>query len=252
MRCLPSCVSLLNGLLDRAAGRFTGRGAGRVPGLPLFWVGLVCVAPWFVPAGAAAHPTGSLTSPAAGQPSPQDHGRGRAPKKRRKHGKVGNLPGRKAGAPPGRSMAAAHPRARRHQDPAGAAQPPKLALLQSPGPAQTPEALRARDKVRHMQIERAEDAARRQELTNRWQTVNFLISGVDEQRYPAAGFWKLLSCYRRGRISEGDSTRQRCHLSPSDLRALDSARSVALMLTAKNGGPAPADATLSVAVAASS
>jgi len=147
-------------------------------------------------------------------------------------------------------MAAAHHRDRRHHVPAGAAQPAKLALVQSPGPAQTPEALRAMDKVRHMQIERAEDAARRQELTNRWQTVNFLISGVDEQRYPAAGFWKVLSCYRLGRIDEGDSARQRCRLSAADARALDSERSVALMLTAKNGGPALANATLSAAAAA--
>jgi len=140
-------------------------------------------------------------------------------------------------------MAAAHRRERRHRG-ASAAQPAKVALVRSPGPAQTPEALRAMDKVRHMQIERAEDAARREELTNRWQTVNFLISGVDEQRYPAAGFWKVLSCYRLGRIDEGDSARQRCRLSAADLRALDGERSVALLLTAKNGAPPLQAATL--------
>jgi len=193
------------------------------------WIGLVCLAPWFAPASVRAAPGAVARSQEGAAASSQ----GRK-KKRRKHGKVGSLPGR--------STAAAHRRERRHH--AAPKQPAKLALVQSPGPAQTPEALRAMDDVRRMQIERAASAARRDDVTNRWETVNFLISGVDEQRYPEAGFWKILSCYRRGRISEGDSTRQRCHLSPSDVRALDGERSVAMLLISKSGAPPLEEATL--------
>lgn len=213
--------------------------------MPAFWIGLVCLMPWFAPAAARARPIDSLASSspnaaATGQPPEQGLHQRHTKRKRRKHGKVGSLPGR--------SVATAHRRERRHHSPAPSAQPAKVALVQSPGPAQTPAALRAMDKVRHMQIERAEDAARRQELTNRWQTVNFLISGVDEQRYPAAGFWKALSCYRLGRVDEGDSARQRCRLSAADARALDDERAVALLMTSKNGGPPLRGATLSAAV----
>lgn len=197
-----------------------------------FRIILICVAPWVAPAAARARSSpapsrASASAPALTAPAAQ----GRKKSNRRKHGKLGNTPGR--------STATAQRRERRHHR-AGAApaHPAKLALLQSPGPAQTPDALRAMDKVRHMQIARAEDAARRQDLTNRWETVNFLISGVDEQRYPEAGFWKVLSCYRRGRIDEGDTARQRCRLSAADGRALDGERSVALLMTSK-GGTAP-------------
>lgn len=194
------------------------------------WIVLVCLAPWFVPGTAGAHASGPVSAAAASAQGSAPPALGARKKgKRRKHGKLGNAPGR--------STAVAHRRERRHSHGATAAHPPKLALLQSPGPAQTPDAARAMDKVRRMQIERAEDAARRQDMTNRWETVNFLISGVDEQRYPEAGFWKVLSCYRRGRIDEGDSARQRCRLSAADARALDGERSVALLLASKNGTP---------------
>jgi hypothetical protein len=169
------------------------------------------------------------SAPTTAHPPEQGPEQRHTRRKRRKHGKVGSLPGR--------SLATAHRRERRHHAPAPSAQPAKVALVQSPGPAQTPAALRAMDKVRQMQIQRAEDAARRQDLTNRWQTVNFLISGVDEERYPAAGFWKALSCYRLGRIDEGDSARQRCRLSAADVRALDGERSVALLMISKGGAP---------------
>lgn len=208
-----------------------------------FWIVVLCLAPWCAPAtghaGSAAGPdtASAATSPAAVQ------GR-KTEQKRRKHGKSGSRS-------PGRSTFAAHRRERRHPIAAGTGkQPPntaKVALIASPGPAQTPAAQRAMDDVRHMQIARAESAARREDLTNRWDTVNFLISGVDEQHYPQAGFWKVLSCYRRGRISEGDSTRQRCQLSVEDLRALDGERAVAMLLTSKNGAPALEDATLAPA-----
>ncbi len=137
-----------------------------------------------------------------------------------------------------------HRRERRRTAPLTAAKPVTVALVASPGPAQTPEARRAMDDVRHMQIERAENAARREDLTNRWDTVNFLIGGVDEERYPQAGFWKVLSCYRRGRISEGDNSRQRCRLSAADVRALDGERAVAMLLISRNGAQAPEAAAL--------
>jgi hypothetical protein len=112
--------------------------------------------------------------------------------------------------------------------------PPVLAP--SPGPARTIEAERAMDNARRLQIERAANAARRENLTNRWQTVLFLVSGVDEQRYPDAGFWKVVAYYRGGRVSEGDTTRQRCRLSADDVRALDTERAVATTLAARHGG----------------
>ena len=204
-----------------------------------FWVALICLAPWFAPATARARSARAVTAKAAAAAPGSRAAQGRK-KKKRQHGKLGSLPGR--------STAVAHRRERRHHvTPASAPkQPARLALVQSPGPAHTPEALRAMDDVRRMQIERAASAARREDLTNRWDTVNFLISGVDEQRYPEAGFWKVLSCYRRGRISEGDSTRQRSRLSAADIRALDGERSVAMLLTSKNGAPALEDATLSM------
>ncbi len=93
------------------------------------------------------------------------------------------------------------------------------------------------DRARRLQIERAANAARRENLADRWQTVLFLMSGVDEQRYPDAGFWKVLALYRRGRISEADATRQRCRLSSADGRALDGERSVATMLAAQHPAP---------------
>jgi len=240
MGCLPSC--LFHGFLGRVSRPALGLAAS---------IGLVCLMPSPAAAETGARPLGTLASPDPGAPpAGQAAARGRAPmgakRKRRKHGKAGAAPARKMAGQPGGSMAAVHRRDRRHRG-AAVAQPAKVALVQSPGPAQTPEALRAMDKVRHMQIERAEDAARRPELTNRWQTVNFLISGVDEQRYPAAGFWKALSCYRLGRIDEGDSTRQRCQLSAADVHALDGERSVALLLTSENGGTPAAGVTLAAA-----
>lgn len=92
------------------------------------------------------------------------------------------------------------------------------------------------DNARRLQIERAANAARRENLTNRWQTVLFLVSGVDEQRYPDAGFWKVVAFYRGGRVGEGDATRQRCRLSAGDARALDAERAVATTLAARHGG----------------
>ena len=209
------------------------------------WILVVCVVPWFAPAIVRARPDGPPSSSAASAPAVQgrESGRKSKRKKRRKNGNVGNVgnvgrASKLGGHAPGPSSALAHHRDRRHLIPSSPAQPAaKVALVTSPGPAQTPAALRAMEDVRHMQIERAENAARRDDLTNRWETVNFLISGVDEQRYPQAGFWKILACYRRGRISEGDSTRQRCRLSPADVHALDGERAVAMLLSEKNGAP---------------
>jgi hypothetical protein len=127
-------------------------------------------------------------------------------------------------------------RERAHHRDMALAKPKTPILVASPGPAQTPEAERAMDKVRLSQIERAEGAARRADLTNRWDTVSFLLSGVDDQRYPSAGFWKAVALYRRGRLSDGDSVRQHCMLSAADARALDGERSVATMLAAQSGG----------------
>jgi len=203
------------------------------------WIIGVCVVPWWAPAMASARGPAPSTSPVA---SPTQ-GRKKS-KKRRKSGNVGKIGknginGKVGSHTPGRSAALAHRRERHHLAPSSLAKPaPTVALVSSPGPARTPAALQAMDDVRHMQIERAENAARRDDLTNRWDTVNFLISGVDEQRYPQAGFWKILSCYRRGRISEGDSTRQRCRLSAADIHALDGERAVAMLLGEKNGAPA--------------
>lgn len=128
---------------------------------------------------------------------------------------------------------------RRHAEPVAAAQPappaPKL-VASSPGPLQTPEALRSMELVRRGQIERAESAARRAELSNRWETVLFLLSGVENDSYPEAGFWKALASYRRGDLDGGDAIRQSCRLPPTDLRALDGERSVAALLADHDGG----------------
>jgi hypothetical protein len=94
------------------------------------------------------------------------------------------------------------------------------------------------DRVRRDQIQRAESAARRPELSNRWETVSFLLSGVEPDRYPEAGFWRTIASYRRGDIEGGDVTRQGCRLPPGDLRALDGERTVATMLATRDGGPA--------------
>ena len=109
-------------------------------------------------------------------------------------------------------------------------------LVASPGPLQTPEALRSMDKVRRDQIDRAESAARRPELTNRWETVSFLLSGVEPEQYPEAGFWRTIASYRRGDVEAGDATRQGCRLPPQDMWALDRERTVATMLAARDGG----------------
>lgn len=105
----------------------------------------------------------------------------------------------------------------------------------SPGPLPTPEAARAMDQVRRNQIERAESAARRPELTGRWQTVEFLLNGVDAEHYPEAGFWRALSAYRRGDIEGGDRARVRAHLAARDVTALDSERTVAHMVADRVG-----------------
>jgi hypothetical protein len=91
------------------------------------------------------------------------------------------------------------------------------------------------DQVRRNQIERAESAARRPELTGRWQTVEFLLNGVDEERYPEAGFWRALSAYRRGNIDGGDRARARAHLPARDVGALDGERTVAHMVVDRVG-----------------
>ena len=109
-------------------------------------------------------------------------------------------------------------------------------LAPSPGPRLTPEALRAQEQVTRNQIERAESAARRPELSSRWETVSFLLSGVDEARYPEAGFWRALASYRRGDIEGGDGVRNRSQLAPRDLAALDDERTVASMLAARASG----------------
>jgi|GEM_PF-2483980 len=107
----------------------------------------------------------------------------------------------------------------------------------SPGPAQTAEAQRSMDLVRRDQIARAESAARRAELTNRWETVSFLLSGVDNGAYPQAGFWKALAAYRRGDLDGGDTIRRSCVLPPADGRALDEERSVATLLASQRSAP---------------
>lgn len=110
-------------------------------------------------------------------------------------------------------------------------------MVASPGPLHTPEALRSMERVRRGQIERAESAARRDELSNRWETVLFLLSGVENDAYPEAAFWKALASYRRGDFEGGDATRRNCRLPPADARALDEERSVASLLATRDGGP---------------
>jgi hypothetical protein len=109
----------------------------------------------------------------------------------------------------------------------------------SPGPLQTPEALKSMDLVRCGQLERAESAARRAELTNRWETVSFLLSGVEDRAYPEAVFWKALASYRRGDLEGGDAIRPEAPLPPADVRALDGERSVATLLASRDGGASP-------------
>jgi hypothetical protein len=94
------------------------------------------------------------------------------------------------------------------------------------------------DQVRRNQIERAESAARRPELTSRWQTVEFLLSGVDEERYPEAGFWRAVSAYRRADVQGGDRARARVHLPARDVATLDAERTVARMVAERVAGSA--------------
>jgi hypothetical protein len=132
-----------------------------------------------------------------------------------------------------------HHRKRSQPAPVATAAPPAAAVppvALSPGPLQTPEALKAMDLVRRGQLERAESAARRADLTNRWETVSFLLSGVENGAYPEAAFWKALASYRRGDLEGGDAIRQSCSLPPADVRALDGERSVATLLASRDGG----------------
>lgn len=92
------------------------------------------------------------------------------------------------------------------------------------------------DQVRRNQIERAESAARRPEITSRWRTVEFLLSGVDEERYPEAGFWRAVAAYRRGDVDGGDRARRRAHMETRDVATLDGERTVARSLVAERGG----------------
>jgi len=110
-------------------------------------------------------------------------------------------------------------------------------LVPSPGPSSTPEALRAQDQAARGQIERAASAARRPALTDRWQTVSFLLSGVDGTRYPEATFWRALAAYRRGDLDGGDKIRLRSTpLAPADVGVLDGERSTASLLAARAQG----------------
>ncbi|HEX2657331.1 MAG TPA: hypothetical protein VHU40_03625 [Polyangia bacterium] len=127
-------------------------------------------------------------------------------------------------------------RKRSQPGPVAAAAPAVPAVALSPGPQQTAEARKAMDAVRRGQLERAESAARRAELTNRWETVSFLLSGVDDGAYPEAAFWKALASYRRGDLDGGDAIRQGRPLPPADVRALDGERSVAVLLASRDGG----------------
>jgi hypothetical protein len=156
--------------------------------------------------------------------------------------------GRKKKKKPGpHARATAHRAERRHhasgrgKGGVPATAPRTLALVTpSPGPLTTPAAARAMDQVRRNQIERAESAARRPELTSRWQTVEFLLSGVDEERYPEAGFWRALACYRRGDIEGGDGARRRSQLAAREVTALDNERTVASLVAGHGGGSAAA------------
>jgi hypothetical protein len=109
----------------------------------------------------------------------------------------------------------------------------------SPGPSSTPEALRAQDQAARGQIERAASAARRPALTDRWQTVSFLLSGVDGTHYPEATFWRALAAYRRGDLDGGDKIRLRSSpLAVADVAVLDGERSTASQLAARAQGNA--------------
>jgi len=142
----------------------------------------------------------------------------------------------KARASSKRKPAKRNRRKRSQPAPVATAVPPAPAVALSPGPLQTPEALKAMDLVRRGQLERAESAARRAELTNRWETVSFLLSGVENGAYPEAAFWKALASYRRGDLEGGDAIRQSCTLPPADVRALDGERAVATLLASRDGG----------------
>lgn len=157
---------------------------------------------------------------------------------------LGRKPKKKSAAKP-RATASGNKRRRRHGSdkrtlasahaPAASlvavAKPPPLAP--SPGPSSTPEALRAQDQVAHNQIERAASAARRPDLTSRWQTVSFLLTGVDVARYPEATFWRAIAAYRRGDLEGGDLVRLQSQLPPADVTALDAERSAATLLAAR-------------------
>ncbi|HEY8924609.1 MAG TPA: hypothetical protein VIU64_09520 [Polyangia bacterium] len=115
-------------------------------------------------------------------------------------------------------------------------------LVPSPGPRSTPEALRAQDQAARGQIERAASAARRPALTDRWQTVTFLLSGVDGTRYPEATFWRALAAYRRGDLDGGDKIRLRSPpLVPADVAVLDAERSSASALAGRTQGNGAGD-----------
>ena len=109
------------------------------------WTIVVCLVPWLSPATAAARPDGSPATSSVTS-APTVHGR-RKSKKRRKNGNAGKV----ASHTPGRSAALTHRRERhRLGSPSPTKPATKVALLTSPGPAQTPAALRAMDDVRHL------------------------------------------------------------------------------------------------------
>ena len=163
----------------------------------------------------------AAAAPSAASATPHPSGQGRK-KKSRTSGK--------------RKTAKRHRRKRSQPAPVAAAPATAPVVALSPGPLQTPEARKAMEQVRRGQIERAESAARRAELTNRWETVSFLLSGVENGAYPEAVFWKVIASYRRGDLDGGDALRQGCTMPPADARALDGERSVAALLASRDGG----------------
>lgn len=188
------------------------------------------------PASAAAPPARSLTRDEGARPSPRT--RGRNDKRKKKASRTPSTKGPMKSASGARTLSSRPKRRRtggqRALAGARAATPPIAQLnplpplVPSPGPSSTPEALRAQDRAARGQIERAASAARRPTLTERWQTVSFLLSGVDGTRYPEATFWRALAAYRRGDLAGGDKVRLRSSpLAAADVSVLDAERSAA-------------------------
>ena len=104
------------------------------------------------------------------------------------------------------------------------------------------------DGARHRQIAVAETAARTPERSDRWESVLFLLSGVDSGSYPAGCFWRVLAEYRLGRLARGDTERPACRLVPADSQTLDAERKAAAERQGAAGPSTPAQGAEAIAL----